>query len=220
MKHVAIIMDGNRTWAKAKGLAVFEGHKKGAEIIDLIVDRAIEQKISYLTFWAFSTENWRRKYREVNFLMNLLREKLAKQADIFNRKNIKINILGDLSKFPKDIQAEFKRWVTITENNKRIVLNMALSYGGRDEILRAISKLSSNSKITEEKFSQYLDTVGQPDPDLIIRTGGQQRLSGFLTWQSIYSELYFTNILWPDFTAEELDKAIEWYKQQKRNFGR
>lgn len=221
-QHVAIIMDGNRRWAKSKGLSLFEGHKKGEEKIEPLVDYAIELGIPYLTFWAFSTENWRREKREVEFLLRLYRENLAKKVDSFHRKNVRVNIVGNLSMFPKDIQEKTKDWMRKTKNNTKITVNIALSYGGRDEIIRAINKVINNkrSHVTEKEFSQFLDTEGQPDPDLIIRTGGEKRLSGFLLWQSEYTELYFTDIYWPDFTPEEFKKAIYEYQHRQRRFGK
>ncbi|MBI4991024.1 di-trans,poly-cis-decaprenylcistransferase [Candidatus Gottesmanbacteria bacterium] len=221
-KHIAIIMDGNRRWAKEKGLSSFAGHKKGEEAIEPIVDTAIELGIPYLTFWAFSTENWHREKKEVSFLLNLYRENLDKKVDSFHRKNVRVNVIGNISMFPKDIQEKTKQWMEKTKNNKKITVNIALSYGGRDEIIRAINKLSNQQiiQLTIKQFSNYLDTASQPDPDLLIRTGGEKRLSGFLLWQMEYTELYFTDIYWPDFTAEEFKKAIDEYCYRQRRFGR
>jgi len=241
-KHVAIVMDGNRRWAKAKGLSTFEGHRRGEERIEPIVDTAIELGIPYLTFWAFSTENWNRTAKEVAFLMQLYRHVLHKKVDKFHKKNVKINIIGNLAMFPKDIQRKTGQWMEKTKNNKKITVNIALSYGGRDEILRAVEKwrsspkfnppaggqsfppqrdpASGGTKLTAEQFSSYLDTAGQPDPDLLIRTGDAQRLSGFLLWQIAYTELYFTKTLWPDFTPEKFKEALKEYKLRQRRFGK
>jgi len=221
-------MDGNRRFAIAKGLPTLAGHKYGEERIEPIVDKALELGISYLTFWAFSTENWQRKKHEVLFLLNLYRKDLDKKIDSFHRKNVKINVIGNLTMFPPDIIEKTKKWMEKTKNNKKITVNIALSYGGRDEIIRAINKLyeqitnnkEQRTKITKEVFNKYLDTAGQPDPELLIRTGGEKRLSGFLLWQLEYTELYFTDTLWPDFTPEEFTKAIKEYSQRKRRFGK
>jgi undecaprenyl diphosphate synthase len=234
-KHIALIMDGNRRWAVENGLSKLKGHKEGEKRIEPIVDRAIKLGIPYLTFWALAIKNWRRSKQELDILLNLYRRNLNKAVDDFHRKNVRVNVIGNLSMFPKDIEDMTKAWIKKTKNNKTITVNFALSYGGRDEIVRAINKAIHDSRfkiqelklpithyplpITEKEFAQYLDTAGQPDPDLLIRTGKQRRLSGFLPWQTTYTELYFTDCLWPDFTPKELDKAIAWYKEQRRNFG-
>ncbi|MCL4338422.1 polyprenyl diphosphate synthase [Patescibacteria group bacterium] len=224
-KHVAIIMDGNRRWAKEKGLPSFEGHRIGEEKIEPIVDKAIELGIKNLTFWAFSTENWNRTKKEVSFLMNLYRRQLNKKVDNFHKKNVKVNVIGNITMFPEDIQRKTAKWMEKTKDNTRITVNIALSYGGRDEIIRAIEKWQikfgkSKSKLTKEEFEKYLDTAGQPDPDLLIRTGGEKRLSGFLLWQMEYAEFYFTDAYWPVFTPEEFMKAIIDYSGRMRRFGK
>jgi undecaprenyl diphosphate synthase len=226
-KHVALIMDGNRRWARKKGLPIFEGHKVGEERIEPIIDTAIDMGIPYLTFWAFSTENWSRSKLEVNFLLRLYRGQLDKKVDSFHKKNVKLNIIGNILMFPKDIQEKTRAWMEKTKNNNKITVNLALSYGGRDEIIRAIDKLRANSKfkiqnskLRKEDFEEYLDTAGQPDPDLLIRTGGEMRLSGFMLWQLEYTELYFTEVFWPDFTPVEFKKAIEEYQNRIRRFGK
>lgn len=227
IKHVALIMDGNRRWAGAKKLPAFAGHRKGTQRIEPIIDKAIEMNIPYLTFWAFSTENWYRSKTEVSFLLNLYRGELNRKMDSFHKKKVKINVIGNIKMFPEDIQKKTKEWMGKTKDNKNITVNFALSYGGRDEILRAINKMRANSKLQNsnfkwnaEVFEQYLDTAGQRDPDLIIRTGGVQRLSGFLLWQSEYAELYFSDLYWPDFTPREFQKAVEEYYHRQRRFGR
>lgn len=219
-KHIALIMDGNRRWAKRRGLSQLRGHSAGIDALEPLIDYAIDAGIPYLTFWAFSTENWRRQKREVEFLLRLFRENLAKQVDSFHRKNVKINVIGNLPMFPKDIQEKTRQWMEKTKNNKKITVNIALSYGGHDEIIRAIHKLPNPKTVTKEEFSSYLDTKDQPFPDLLIRPGGAIRLSGFLTWQLDYAEFYFTKTLWPDFTPKEFEKALLWYQEQKRNFGK
>ena len=226
-KHVAMIMDGNRRWARVKGRPEFEGHRVGEEKIEPIVDVAVELGIPYLTFWAFSTENWHRSKKEVAFLLNLYRYKLNEKVKRFHRKNVRVNVIGNLKMFPQDIRKRTVEWMEKTKNNTKITVNFALSYGGRDEIIRAIEKLrvnskleTRNSKLSEEEFEKYLDTAGQPDPDLLIRTGGERRLSGFLLWQLEYTELYFTDIFWPDFTPEEFKKSLKDFEDRQRRFGR
>lgn len=223
-KHAAFIMDGNRRWARAHKLPVFKGHFEGQNRVEPLIDYAISQGIPHLTFWAFSTENWKREKREVAFLLNLFRENLAKKIDNFHKKNVRLNLIGDLSAFPQDIQKRAREWVTKTKNNTKITVNVALNYGGKDEIIRAIKRIQSSEfriqNLTKENFGQFLDTAGQPDPDLLIRTAGEMRLSGFMPWQLEYTELYFTPIYWPDFTPQEFEKALIEYKNRKRNFGK
>ncbi len=226
-KHVAMIMDGNRRWAKERGFPEFEGHRIGEEKIEPIVDAAVELRIPYLTFWAFSTENWHRSKKEVAFLLNLYRYKLNEKVKRFHRKNVRVNVIGNLEMFPQDIRKRTVEWMEKTKNNTKITVNFALSYGGRDEIIRVIEKLrvnskleTRNSKLSEEEFEKYLDTAGQPDPDLLIRTGGERRLSGFLLWQLEYTELYFTDIFWPDFTPEEFKKSLKDFENRQRRFGK
>lgn len=223
-KHVAIIMDGNRRWAKQHGLQAIQGHQKVArEVIEQLVDRCIELKISYLTLWAFSTENWRRDPQEVSGLMSLFRETFGVHSSRLHEKGVKIQTIGDLSKFSQDIQDNIEHWKQVTANNQNITVTFALNYGGRDELMRAVTKwratASADQPLTEELVGSFLDTAKMPDPDLIIRPGGEQRLSGFLTWQSVYTELYFTKVLMPDFGPTELDKALAEYQDRQRRFG-
>lgn len=222
--HIAIIMDGNRRWAAKAGLGAVAGHENAAKkAIEPIVERAIELGIPYLTFWAFSTENWKRDESELKGLMNIFRDALKTKLDRLAEKKVKIKYLGNLDKFPEDISARVKEMVEKTKDNTAITVTFALNYGGRDEIIRAVKKMIQEKIdpeiICEEKFSTYLDTVGVPDPDLIVRTGGEQRLSGYLPWQSVYSELYFTPVLFPDFSPEEFDKAIIDFQGRSRRFG-
>jgi len=219
--HIAIIMDGNRRWARERGLSVLQGHKKVAmEVIEDIVEHAADRGIQFLTFWAWSTENWKRDRREVEGIMRIFRHIIKDQWQRLHKKGVKIRIIGDTSKFPKDIKQSLDDVVEETKNNSRITVVFALNYGGRDELLRAIAKLPQNTNVTEEKFAQYLDTVGIPDPEMIVRTGGEQRLSGFLLWQSEYSEFYFPSWYMPEFTPEKLDEVIEEFNHRQRRFGK
>lgn len=228
-QHVAIIMDGNRRWARAHGFDVIVGHQKMArEGIERVVKASIDLGIKYLTLWAFSTENWDRDPREVKALMDIFREIFDVQAKELHKLGVRINTLGDLSRFDADIQKGVEEWKKTTAENTTITVNIALNYGGRDEILRAVEKITQEvqagkrkaTKLSEEDFSQYLDTAEMPEPELIIRPGGDQRMSGFLLWQSKHSEFYFTSILMPDFGKEELVKAVEEFNDRKRRFGK
>jgi undecaprenyl diphosphate synthase len=221
-------MDGNRRWARKHGLRILAGHEKVAfEIIEPLIKRCLELGIPYLTLWAFSTENWQRNQKEVTGIMRIFKKGLKENVDRFQKMGVRLKILGDLSKFDKEIKEGATKWVEASKNNKTITLSIAINYGGREEILRAIKKWGAKTqakrqktKLTEDEFGQYLDTAGLPDPDLIIRTGGARRLSGFLPWQAIYAELYFTKTLMPDFNQRELDKAILEYSRRERRFGR
>lgn len=223
-QHIAIVMDGNRRWAREHGLELIKGHRVVAQqVIEQLVDRCVELGVSYLTLWAFSTENWRRDPQEVSGLMTLFRESFGTSSSRLHDKGVKIQTIGDMSKFPADIQENTQKWIDVTSKNTKITVTFALNYGGRDEILRAVNQWhvhhSQTEKMTEKILSESIDTAGMPDPDLIIRPGGEQRLSGFLTWQSVYAELYFTKILMPDFGPAELDKAIAEYQSRQRRFG-
>jgi undecaprenyl diphosphate synthase len=242
-KHIAIIMDGNRRWAKQRGLPAVAGHGYVVDkVLEELIERCGELGVEHLTLWAFSTENWKRDATEVEGVMNLFRMAIAKKAKRFVEKGAKLSIIGDLSRFPEDIQRGMKKLVETSSTNYKVKVNLAINYGGRDEIVRAVKRLIDenimpglishdytreqplNTKerplVTEELLGKYLDTAGIPDPDLIIRTGGEQRLSGFLPWQAVYSELYFTKILMPDFGSEQLGLAIEEYQGRQRRFGR
>ncbi len=220
--HIAIIMDGNRRWAKQHKLAIIKGHEYAAKnVLEKIVEHAAKKGVKYLTFWAFSTENWQRNKQEVEGLLNILRWGLKEKVKTFIEKSVKLKVIGDTTKFPQDIQKGIQQAIGQTKNGKNITAVLAINYGGRDEIIRAINKIfRQNDNITEEGFSQYLDTKDIPDPDLIIRTGGEKRLSGFLLWQSEYSELYFTDKLWPDFKEKDLDIAIEEFSSRQRRYGK
>lgn len=220
-KHIAIIMDGNGRWAKKRGLPRTLGHKAGVEAIRGIVKECNKLGIKYLTLYAFSTENWVRPQDEVNALMNLLVEYLKNEFEELNSNNVVINHIGDISKLPKKCQDELISAYNKTKNNTGVVLNLALNYGGRNEIVSAINEiLKSNIKsITEEEFNKYLYTANMPDPDIIIRPSGEQRLSNFMLWQCAYSEFWYADICWPDFKADDLHKAIYDYQKRDRRFG-
>ncbi|MBI3954719.1 di-trans,poly-cis-decaprenylcistransferase [Candidatus Collierbacteria bacterium] len=224
LNHVAIIMDGNRRWAKNQGLEAVAGHHRAAEnVIEPLIDACVKRGIPYITFWAFSTENWKRDKEEISELFNIFRFALGTLAAKFIRQGAKLRILGDINRFPQDIAKKSLELINKSQKNNAITVTFALNYGGRDEILRAVKKMLTDKippdTLTENLFSSYLDTTGIPDPDLIIRTGGERRLSGYLPWQSVYSELYFTPTLFPDFTPEELDKALSDYLTRDRRFG-
>jgi len=213
-KHVAIIMDGNRRWAKAKGLGAVAGHAFAVDsVVEQLVERSGELGITHLTLWAFSTENWGREAEEVKGIMNLFRKALMTKVKTLIQKGARLKMIGDISKFAPDIQEGMKAAMQVSEKNDKITVTFALNYGGRDEIVRAVKKGGVD-------FEKYLDTVGTPDPDLIIRTGGEQRMSGFMMWQSAYSEFYFTETLFPEFGPEQLDIAIEEYQSRQRRFGK
>lgn len=223
-RHVGIIMDGNRRWARQHKLAALQGHQFVADkVLEPLIERAVEQGISFMTLWAFSTENWHRDQQEVAGLMNIFRDAFSRNAEVLHRLGVKLQTIGDMSAFPADIQQNIKHWVEVSQENTRITVIFALNYGGRDEITRAVSRLLSvgidDASLTEDHISQALDTAGVPDPDLIIRPGGEQRLSGFLTWQGVYAELYFTDVLMPDFSPAEFDKALAEYARRQRRFG-
>ncbi len=219
--HIAIIMDGNRRWASEHGLPVLAGHQKVAdEVLEPLVEYAAKRGVKFITFWAFSTENWHRNATEVEGIMRIFRHVIRKRWARLHEKGVRVRVIGDMSKFAADIQRSLTDVTEQTKGNKKITAIFALNYGGRDEILRAIRKVSDPSEITEEKLSRLLDTDGIPDPDLIIRTSGEKRLSGFLPWQGVYSELYFPAFHMPDFTERRLDEAIREYQGRHRRFGK
>jgi undecaprenyl diphosphate synthase len=223
LTHVAFIVDGNRRWARERNLPVIMGHDKGYRIIEKLVKHGKKLGIKHMTFWVFSTENWNRDPDEVAGLMKLFREIL--HVDSFDgliKEGAKISIFGDLTRFDKDIQENVTNLLEKTKENDTIYVNFALNYGGRADILQATNALLAEKKeqVDEKTFSSYLYTGNQPDPDLIIRTGGEQRLSGYLPWQSVYSELYFTPVYWPDFSPEEFDNALTDYQTRNRRFGK
>lgn len=226
-KHIAIIMDGNRRWARAKGMPVAFGHKEGAKVLERIVRHANEIGLEYITVYAFSTENWKRAEDEVKALMMLLQNYLDEYSKRADTENIKVKILGDITALSEGMQKSIKRCMERTKDNTGVTFNIALNYGGRDELIKAIKQISAKVKnqeidieeISEKLVSDNLYTKGQPDPDLLIRTSGELRLSNFLPWQLVYSEFLFLDKNWPDFEEEDLDKAIIEYQKRTRKFG-
>jgi undecaprenyl diphosphate synthase len=223
-QHVAFIMDGNRRWARENKLALLMGHNKGAEQIEHLVSYGVDHGIKFMTFWAFSTENWKRSEEEVSLLMHVFRTiLLGSMVKRLVKNGVKLQIIGDYHAFSKDIVEGLEKLMSDSERNDKITATIALNYGGRQEILRVVNRLvkeSNSEEITEVQFGNYLYTAGQPDPDLIIRTGGEQRLSGYLPWQSVYSELYFTDTYWPDFNEQAFEKALSEYTHRERRFGK
>ena len=226
-KHIAIIMDGNRRWARKRGLDPKLGHKAGAKTLEKIVRYANKIGLAYITVYAFSTENWKRTEDEVGALMLLLQNYLDEYSRRADTENIKVKVLGDISALPEGMQKSIKNCMERTKENTGVTFNIALNYGGRDEILKAVKKIAQDVKenkikineITEETIANSLYTAGQPDPDLLIRTSGELRTSNFLPWQIVYSEFVFTDKNWPDFEEKDLDEAIEIYQRRNRKFG-
>lgn len=226
-QHIAIIMDGNRRWARAKGKPAAFGHKEGAKTLEKIVRYANKIGLKHITVYAFSTENWKRAEEEVNALMALLQSYLDDYSKRADSENIKVKILGDVTALAPKMQKSIKECMERTKNNTGVTFNIALNYGGRDEIVKAVKTIAEKVKneeleikdINEELISSNLYTKGQPDPDLVIRTSGELRLSNFLPWQVVYSEFIFINKNWPDFTEEDLDNAIIEYQKRTRKFG-
>lgn len=225
-RHVAIIMDGNGRWAELRGMPRVLGHRAGMRSVKRAVEYAYEQGISYLTLFAFSIENWGRPKSEVAALMSLLKEYIKKELSEMVEKKIRLNVIGNLEMIPEDVMDKVVYAIDETRDNDRFVLTLALSYSGRDEILRGVKKLVSDTaegkgaaEITEDIFRQYLDSPSIPDPDLLIRTSGEMRVSNFLLWQLAYTEIYFTEKLWPQFTKKEFEKAIREFSRRKRRFG-
>lgn len=226
-QHIAIIMDGNRRWAKEKGIDYRLGHKEGAENLKKIAKYANKLGVKYLTVYAFSTENWKRTKEEIGALMILLQKYLEDFLTSNDFDNIKINILGDVSKLDTGLQKSINKILEKTKNNTGLVLNIAFNYGGRDEIIKAVQKIAKDVKnnkinieeINEQTVSDSLYTAGQLEPDLLIRTSGEQRLSNFLLWQLAYTEFYFVQKYWPDFLEEDLDEAISTFENRNRKFG-
>lgn len=225
-RHIAIIMDGNGRWAQKKNLPRTVGHKKGVDSLRNTVKEASSLSIDILTVFAFSTENWKRPAEEVSFLMKLLSEFIQKELSELHKNNVKIRVMGDLSVLNTGLQSKINDAVMLTNTNTGLILNIALNYGGRHEIVRAVKKILNEKShsvdgesLTEDHINSRLDTFDLPDPDLLIRTSGEYRVSNFMIWQLAYTEFYFTDTLWPDFDGEELKKAIKHYKARSRRFG-
>lgn len=226
-QHIAIILDGNGRWAKAKGMPRNYGHAQGSKNVERICEDAYKMGVKYLTVYAFSTENWNRPQSEVDALMKLLRNYMKTCLKTAEKNRMKVRVLGNKTRLDEDIRIRIEELEAATVNNDGLNFQIALNYGSRDEIIRAIRRLAkdcvegkqNSDEITEKVFEGYLDTHDIPDPDLLIRTSGEQRLSNYLLWQLAYSEFYFTDVLWPDFTKEELKKAIEHYNSRDRRFG-
>ncbi len=226
-QHVAIILDGNGRWAKSKGMPRNYGHSRGARNLEVICEDAYNIGIKYLTVYLFSTENWKRSKEEVDGLMRLFRSYTKTCIKTAQKNNMKVRVLGDPTALDPDLQESLKKLVESSKDNTGLNFQIAINYGSRDEIVRAIRHLTADcmdgkvkpEEITEEMFSGYLDTREVPDPDLLIRTSGEQRLSNYLLWQLAYSEFYFTPVPWPDFSKAELEKAVEAYNQRDRRYG-
>ena len=221
--HIAIIIDGNRRWAKQHGLPSFEGHRAAVKNLRSVLEYFSEQQIKYVTLYLFSTENWKRSKLEVKVLFQLLEEMLDKEITELNNRGVKLRHLGRLNELPHRLQIAITRALELTKNNTDMTLSLAINYGGRTEILDAVRRLITDGvlpqNIDEKLFSSYLYTAGLPDVDLLIRTGGELRTSNFLTWQTVYTEFYFPDILWPDFDKKEVDKALLSFSQRQRRFG-
>ena len=224
--HIAIILDGNGRWAKKRGMPRSFGHVKGCENLEDICEVAKELGVKYLTVYAFSTENWKRSKEEVDGLMKLFRNYLKKCSKISQKNNLRVKVIGDITAFESDIQESIEKLEDFSKDFTDLHFQIALNYGSRDEITRAVNRMLEDQKagkletpVSEDTISGYLDTAGLPDPDLMIRTSGELRLSNYLLWQLAYSEFYFTDVPWPDFKKEELVKAIEKYNERDRRYG-
>lgn len=222
LNHLAIIIDGNRRWAKSKGRSSFNGHKKGMDNIRRIGEECRKKGVKILTLYVFSTENWKRSKKEISYLMNLFGQIFNKKnIEELNEKGIRLKVIGQVERLSKSLQNKIKQAEKLTKSNEKGILNLAVSYGGKADIVQAVTNIVKKrpSRINEELIEKHLWTADLPHPDLIIRTGGEQRLSNFLLWQSAYTELYFSKKLWPDFTEEDLDKALKDYSSRQRKFG-
>ena len=220
-KHIAVIMDGNGRWAKKRVLPRIAGHSQGLQSAQTIVKLSVQHKIKYLTLFTFSTENWDRPAEEVKGLLKLIDESITKASDQIFNNNIVINFLGDNKVFPKNLQKQLNNLEKKCAKNNGLVLNIALNYGGRAEIVRAVNKLikANQKRVSEKNIADNLDTAGMPNVDLLIRTGGEKRISNFLLWQIAYAELFFMDTLWPDFSEKHFIEALDWYQKRQRKFG-
>ncbi len=228
-QHIAIICDGNRRWAKSHGWDVIKGHEYAFDkVFAPLARHAAEVGVKYLTFWVFSTENWGREKREVDALMNIFRNLFEKKAAELEQQNVRIRTIGDISKFAPDIQEKVTTWIEKTQNNTGITVTFAMNYGGKDELIRAMKKMNqaiqsgqfNAANLTQDTFTQFLDAPDIPEPELIVRTSGENRTSGFLMWEQAYSEWYIPTWHFPEFTPEKLDECIAEFNSRKRRFGK
>ena len=217
LNHIAFIMDGNGRWGKKRNKSRNYGHLKGVEIVKKIVAKSIKLKIPVISFYVFSSENWKRPKNEISYLFTLIKNYFLNEIDRVTSQGIKINIIGNLNKLPKDIRKILYKTINSTKNNKTITVNLAINYGSKNEIIMALKKIKKNISIKNIEKNFYTKDI--PDPDILIRTGGHQRLSNFMLWQLAYSELFFISKLWPDFNPNDLEKVIKKYRKRKRNFG-
>ena len=219
LNHIAFIMDGNGRWGIKRKKNRNFGHLNGVKVVKNIVKVSIKFKIPIITFYVFSTENWKRPKIEINYLFNLINLYFEKEIDSVIKNGIKINLIGNINKLPIKIKQSLKKTINMTKNNNKIIVNLAINYGSRSEIINSIKKIKIIKKINEKNFSKLLYTKNLPEPDILIRTGGKKRISNFLLWQIAYTEIYFLNKLWPDFNEKDLKKIILDFKKIKRNFG-
>jgi undecaprenyl diphosphate synthase len=217
VNHVAFIMDGNGRWGKKRGKGRNYGHLKGVETVKEVVKSSIKLNIPIITFYVFSSENWKRPKKEINYLFKLIKQYFFREIKSIMSQDIKINLLGEINKLPNDIKKTLKKSINISKKNKKIIVNLAINYGSKNELINAINK--TKKKLNIKNLEKNLYTKGLPNPDILIRTGGHQRLSNFLLWQLAYAELFFLKKLWPDFKEHDLKKIINKYKKSKRNFG-
>ena len=227
-KHIAIIMDGNGRWAQKRHLPRTVGHAKGAAIVRDLVDACAKRGVKYLTLFAFSTENWKRPQDEVSTLMSLFVQYLGKELDAMAREGVRLRVMGDTSAFPRTLQERIRQAEALTQHNTTLTLNVAANYGGRWDIAQAVSQWltqtqpapeSITPEVVERAIHAHLSTAEWPEPDLLIRTGGERRISNFLLWQAAYTELYFCDVLWPEFDVMQLDQALAWFATRERRFG-
>ena len=224
-KHLVLFPDGNRRWALKRGLPALKGHLAGRQNFERFLFQVKKRGIKVLTVFGFSSENWKRSKEEINFLMKLFEEGLSKEGALgkLHKEGVRIKVIGQKERLPKSLQKIIKRIENLTKNNKKYHINLAVSFGGRWDILQAVKKIIKKQikteRITENLINKYLTTGGLPEPDLVIRAGGEKRLSNFLLWQSAYAELYFSNKLWPDFSEKDLDKALQDFSKRERRFG-
>ena len=217
LNHVAFIMDGNGRWGKNKGKGRNFGHLQGVETVRKIVKNSLQYKIPIVTFYVFSSENWKRPKKEISFLFKLIKNFFLKEIESIINQGIKINILGEINKLSYDIKSTLKKTIKLTKKNKKIIINLAINYGAKKEIINALKK--TTKKLNIKNLEKNLYTKNMPNPDILIRTGGHQRLSNFMLWQLAYTELFFLNKLWPDFNTKDFNKIIKRYKNTKRNYG-